>query len=824
MINSSMAEQLRLEEEMKAETRARYFRVHENAQDREDFASTHAGRSIFNHLYKPFLEELNAWTEERLSGKAGRRANAVKMIAEFDDNETLAYIFVSTLINTTLTLNYRDKKKLARMTRVALATTQAIHDELRMRFFAKERKTLLRKIVKDFAQRDLPRRRRRELMIKQFNTQKLQWEAAGWKQGPRLQLGVILIDLFRRATGSIEEYDFYDGPRTIRCISFTKEMITALGDRMDRAADLFTVYMPTVIPPRPWSINALVGGGYYSENVEPYKLVKGAKYEYLAELENRDMSAIIDPLNAIQNTAWRVNPVMLDVLDHIYSHNIDCKGLPTADPKELPPMPVGYNEDPEVTHEHRKACYIVHDYNRRAISKRISVLRTISMASKFAKYDAIYFPMDLDSRGRAYPKVPFLNPQGPDYVKGLLEFSEGKPVYAHDYSLYYLTIAIANAWGQDKLPLDERAQWVEDNQDMLCEVATDPKGDLRWLEADEPFMALRGAMEWLGYCEVGDGYVSHMPVHFDATCSGLQHFSALLRDHVGGFHVNLTSHPERQDIYGAVAKKTQASLEALADTCDIARIALSMGISRSLCKRPVMIVPYAGTFSSCMEYVNDHYKERVEDGEVLPLDLSEIRSKVAPLVAKHVWEAIASTVIAARGAMDWITKTARLASKGGTTPIQWTTPDGFVIQQARYEDKMQRVETYLDGGRIVHLSIVNETKTLNSRKMAQSLSPNYIHSLDACHLRGAVRKAEEIGGMSYAMIHDSFGVHAADMGRFVEECIKPAFVEMYADGNNLERFRDELVINIKDDVEIPELPPQGDLDLNEVLQSQFFFS
>lgn len=824
MMNSSMAEQLRLEEEMLNETRARYFRLHENAQDRDEFSDTHAGRSIFDHLYKPFLDKLNEWTAERVAGKAGRRSNVVKMIEEFGDNETLAFIFVKTLINTTMTLNYRDKKKIARMTRVALVCTQAIHDELRMRYFAENRKALLRKLVKDFDKRDLPRRRRRDQMIKQFNTQKLQWEAEGWKQSNRLPLGVTLIDLFQRATGAIEEFDFYDGPRTIRCLSFTQKMVETLGERMDKAADLFTVYMPMVVPPRPWTNDALVGGGYYSDKVQPYKMVKGAKYEYLAELENRDMSAILEPLNAIQETPWRVNPVMVDVLDHVFSNNIECKGLPPADPKSMPDAPFGIETDEEVAKEYRKDCFMVHDYNRRAISKRISVLRTISMASKFAKYEAIYFPMDLDSRGRAYPKVPFLNPQGPDYVKGLLEFSKGKPVYAHDYSLYYLTIAIANAWGQDKLPLDERAQWVEDNQDMLVEVATDPKTDLRWLQADEPFMALRGALEWLGYAEHGDGYVSHMPIHFDATCSGLQHFSALLRDAEGGLHVNLTSNPERQDIYGAVAKKTEASLRLAADTCDIARVALSMGISRSLCKRPVMIVPYAGTFAACMEYVNDHYKERAENGEALPVELGEIRKTVAPLVAKHVWEAISSTVIAARGAMDWITKTARLASKGNNTPIQWTTPDGFVVQQAKYEEKENRINTYLDGGRRVRLHLSVETPNLDARRMAQSLSPNYIHSLDACHLRGAVRKAEKIGGMSYAMIHDSFGVHAADMGRFVEECIKPAFVEMYDSGDTLEKFRQELVLNIEDTSDVPPMPPMGTLDIHEVNRSQFFFS
>lgn len=823
MVHPMMPEQLLLEEEIRSVTRHRYFKLHEKAEEREDLADTHVGRNVFDHVFAEFLASLEKWYEEKLSGKVGRRSRVAVMLKEFGDTPTVAYIFTKHLINSTLTLQTRDKNKAARQTRVALATTQAIHDELRMRYFEDNRKALLKRIVQDFQQRDLPRRRRRELMIKQFNTQQLEWQAVGWGQSERLQLGIQLLDIFKQSTGMIEDHVVWENKKSINCIGFTQEAIDILRDKMDKAADLFTIYYPTVVPPKEWSNEALIGGGYYSNNVTPYRFVKNAKVKYLSELENRDMSKVIDPINAMQNTGWRINTEMLEVLDFIYSNSIDVKGLPPADPKSVPEAPYNIDDNEDVAAEYRKDCYMVHDANRRAISKRISVLRTVSLARKFSQYEEFFFPYDVDSRGRAYPKVPFLNPQGTDYVKGLLEFSEGKPINTPAQEAY-LAIAVANAWGQDKLALQDRVQWVEDNEVMLQEVANNPMRDRRWLDADEPFMALRGAMEWAGLCQQGEGYISHMPVHFDATCSGLQHFSALLRDAEGGFYVNLTGDDTRQDIYGEVARKATDSIRLEVDTSDFAKIALEIGITRSLCKRPVMIVPYAGTFSSCMEYVNAYYKELIEDGEDLPLTLSEIRKTLTPYVAKHIWAAIASTVIAAREAMDWITHTARLASKGQDAPIQWTTPDGFIIQQAKYEAKGTKIDTYLDGGRRIRSTVVNETQTLDTRKMSQSLSPNYIHSLDACHMRMAICRAMEIGGMSFAMIHDSFGVHAADMEVFVQECIKPAFVQMYEKGNNLELFKDELTVNITDTCSIKELPLSGDLDIYEVLDSQFFFS
>jgi len=823
MQHPMMNEQIALEAEMREATRYRYFRNHEKAEERDEFADTHAGRQTINHLLMKFIEGIEEWCKEKRSGKAGRRPRALKMINEFNDVDTMAAIYLRWVINTTMTTSQGGKGKHARKTRVVLSATQAIHDELRMRFFAENRKALLKKIVKDFQKRELPRRRRRELMVRTFHQQQLEWQAEGWGQSERLNLGLVLLQVLSQTTGVIEEYTQTDGPRTIDCVAFTAEMIEVLADRMDKAANLFTVYYPMVVPPKDWSNEALIGGGYYTENVQPYRLIKDARIKYLSELENRDMQHILDPVNELQRTAWRVNPVMVEVLDKVFSRSLPVPGLPTADPLEIPEPPQGIDVDEDIAKQYKKDCYVVHDTNRRMVSKRIAVLRTISMANRFAKYEEIYFPHDVDSRGRTYPKVPFLNPQGTDYVKSLLEFAEGKPIETPEHE-GYLAVAVANAWGQDKLPLMERAAWVEDNEVMLQEVAHDPLNDLRWTESEDPFMALRGALEWAGLCEYGYGYVSHMPVHFDATCSGLQHFSALLKDEEGGFHVNLTGHETRQDIYKAVAEKAEESLKLEANTCDYSRIALEIGITRGLCKRPVMIVPYAGTFSSCMDYVFEYYKDLVEGGEQLPVDLDVIRSKVSPMVAKHVWHAISSTVIAARSAMDWITATARVASKGTVSPIQWTTPDGFVVQQAKYEEKTRRVETYLDG-KMSKLSVVEKTNKLDSRKMAQSLSPNYIHSMDACHMRMAINRAEGMG-MSFAMIHDSFGVHAADMPVFAEECIKPAFVEMYEDGQNLERFRQELMVNVSEENrgKVKPLPEAGNLDIHEVLDSQFFFS
>ena len=50
------------------------------------------------------------------------------------------------------------------------------------------------------------------------------------------------------------------------------------------------------------------------------------------------------------------------------------------------------------------------------------------------------------------------------------------------------------------------------------------------------------------------------------------------------------------------------------------------------------------------------------------------------------------------------------------------------------------------------------------------------------------------------------------------------FVEMYAGNVALNKFADELKINIAPDAAVRDSPVSGDLDLEDVLSSAFFFS
>ena len=59
---------------------------------------------------------------------------------------------------------------------------------------------------------------------------------------------------------------------------------------------------------------------------------------------------------------------------------------------------------------------------------RSAHLWSVQVAQAFRKEESIYFPHNLDFRGRAYPMHPHLNHLGGDVNRGLLQFADAKPL------------------------------------------------------------------------------------------------------------------------------------------------------------------------------------------------------------------------------------------------------------------------------------------------------------------------------------------------------------------------------------------------------------
>jgi DNA-directed RNA polymerase len=84
----------------------------------------------------------------------------------------------------------------------------------------------------------------------------------------------------------------------------------------------------------------------------------------------------------------------------------------------------------------------------------------------------LYFPHNVDFRGRAYPIPPHLNHLGDDLSRSLLMFAEEKAL--GERGLRWLKIHLANLYGFDKGNFDERETFVMQHLDDIYDSAEKP--------------------------------------------------------------------------------------------------------------------------------------------------------------------------------------------------------------------------------------------------------------------------------------------------------------------------------------------------------------
>lgn len=580
-------------------------------------------------------------------------------------------------------------------------------------------------------------------------------------------------------------------------------------------------HTPLIEKPIDWE--GMHGGGFHSPRFK-YPLIKTeVPISEYKDISPRTLSAI----NRLQSTPWKVNKKILEVMLHASEYDLGWGGLPTTYTAKnyltsCPHTDIHKDFMTKEQKEERKmwraqsAPHYLEQESR--ASKVLSLKRVLIEANRFKENDKLYFAYFLDFRGRIYPKASNLQPQGTDFVKALLMFHDGHPIVTKDAEKYfYMQGANSFGHGLDKKTLEEKKQWVISNKERIVESANNPYDTNGfWLTADEdPWLFLAFCFELKEYLS-NPNFRSHLPIAFDGSCNGLQHLSAMLLDDIGGEAVNLTNKESKQDIYDVVRGKTETLLRGNSDP--LAGQLLKFGITRKACKRPVMIVPYAGTLRACRKYIEEQIiKEGAQNF------FKDNFKEALSLYTSSVWEAIGLTIVKGRDIMSFLGKYAKKIIIEGNmkSTISWRTPNGFEVHQKRLEVKQVNIKTPLGNtikskGYIRNMVAVYTDKTAIG-KHATAIAPNLVHSFDSCHLQETVNSMPK--DTSFAMIHDSFGTHASHAAELSKN-LREVFYNMYKNGKALDVFIEEQGVDLGD----LELPSKGNLDLSLVLKDQFFFS
>lgn len=831
--------QLELEAEAKSSGIKRFRDRVRKAREKGSESNTAYGRTAIKLAIENVANGIRNFLEAANSGKPGRKHLSVTYLNQIDP-EVAAFIGLKVVLD--------EISREAHVTNTAVRIGTYIQNEVRLKNFKDSVPRLFKKVEDQVKSMKIGRQI--DIMRHTATKHNVDPEWEDWPKGDRASIGFKILEIIENSTPYIRlttvQRSKNKKERVLTATPLIDQLISKITERMEV---LNPAYLPCVIPPKRW--DAPIGGGYYENRIEPLKLVKSQSnaYQQILTTKTDQMKLVYSGVNAMQDSAWVINKRVLDVARTMWEEDWGQAGLPDRENRSLPEKPQDIDTNDTARIEWKREATKVYDFNAKIISKRLLTSKTLWLASRFANEEAIYFPYTLDFRSRAYCVPSALNPQGNDLARGLLTFAKGKPIDDKE-ALDWLKIHGANAWGSssqqwhgpglDKLGFGARLAWIGFAEDDIVKCAEHPFDETWWMNAEHPWQFLAFCFEFAEFKKKGFGFVSHLPIAMDGTCNGLQHFAAMMRDEIGGEAVNLVpliiddsdqdqEYEERSadiqfDVYSQVAErvqeKLQQAIEHKSDKAEMAENWLVYGVDRKLCKRPVMTMPYGGTQFGMMKGIQEDIESSFQNGK--PHPWGENVAPAASYISKLIWESIGEIVRSARTARDWMENLARIAAKHDKD-IQWVTPVGFPVLQAPRELDSAYVYTTLGDGIRKKITLAEESDRLDTRKHISSLSPNFVHSLDASALYLTIDKAVAAGVNSFAMIHDSYGVPAAD-AETMNRCLREAFVEMYQQHDVMQELHDSIAASLPDGVELPDPPAKGKLDMTEVLESEFFFN
>jgi DNA-directed RNA polymerase len=438
------------------------------------------------------------------------------------------------------------------------------------------------------------------------------------------------------------------------------------------------------------------------------------------------------------------------------------------------------------------------------------------VARRFLDEPRFWFAWRRDYRGRIYPLAKAgPNPQSDDAGRSLLEFAEGKPL--GERGIQWLMIHFASTFGLDKHTRAERLWYALHHKKDIMEAAADPAKHDWWLQAKKPWEVLAAIFELAAAWDSGDPrqYISHLPIPLDATSSGIQHLVLLMRDHKVAPLVNLTKGGRPSDLYALVGDAMKAVVDADMHNCaPLLRTLLGdSGLRRDLAKPPTMTFAYGSTTSAIRKQIKKVLKKA---GIWLDCDYETWKAAVTYL-AKVIDNERGRQLEFPEAAMGWLQRVAELLAVKNR-PFEWITPTGSRCRQSKHHKDPNGKIRFAGMGA---LCFAEPTDELNVTKQKNAAAPNFVHSLDAAHLSMTVTACREQGIRSFALAHDSYAVLAADVDT-LRKVLPEQFVKLHA----VDRL-DELVKYLRarhPDIEFPDPPPRGELDISDITESEYSFN
>ncbi|MGH7870266.1 MAG: hypothetical protein ACREP9_22145, partial [Candidatus Dormibacteraceae bacterium] len=426
-------------------------------------------RSLMDGWLHKVAIQVQEWVEQHTRSRSNIKPIAHQFLRDCDP-------FVSALIALRCVLDGVATKQGAEITTLARRIGSEVEHEQKVRLWEKQAPGLYHDRQKRLKLQGADARHTRRVNIHEFNRLMSEGKfGTGWQDWTpteHVSVGAALLNCLMIGTGwfthePMETGDSKKDPPF--CLVFKPGMDKWIHDRLAKIEECSPALTPTVIPPKRWS--SMMDGGYWTPYVHHRDLISfkaiqvDQRFNARQEYNALAMPRVYQALHFLQETPWRINQRIYKVVHEALQNHCTWGGLPNYRMADSPPLPIEVGmlspskrkawRESEAGRKWRREVSEAMAKDIENVVHRKRAERILGVVEGYKDFGCFYFPHYLDWRGRMYPIPQFLQPQGDDLAKGLLEFAEGKLVRGAAAEKW-LAINVASAWGNDKISFEDR--------------------------------------------------------------------------------------------------------------------------------------------------------------------------------------------------------------------------------------------------------------------------------------------------------------------------------------------------------------------------------
>lgn len=677
-------------------------------------------------------------------------------------------------------------------TSAGISAARAVEMELKGKLFAKENPYMfLYSDSMSESRRFMGARKYSELMrlvkTEQCSPNSLFLNDYSWATQAKAHLGLVMLHLFRAATGYIDIKNVMEPGRRnlIAKVSLTASFLSNTEDLKEILELSRPVLLPITTQPKNWCLHQPEIGGYEARFVGLVKPGRNPEAYDKEGLYTGHYGTVLYALNRLQATAYEINPGVKGAATFFRLNPDKLNGVPEdVCPPQSVRMPLRQDYPDRRSFGFHKARWAVTE--ERNSTLRVRFHRTLTLAGE-VDYSTdygkrpFYFPCHLDYRSRMYPAASnMFNFQGSDLSRGLLQYHAGEVLNFHGKT--ELKLHGANMFGLSRVTEEHKLQWVDLHEAEIMASAEAPITNRFWAEADKPWQFLAFCKDYRTSTLYGSP--SRCICTADASASGFQLMSLLTGDEKLAKLTNLIPSEERHDLYDYITSLVLPEVVSQQERWPSLKFILDRGLTRDLVKGPVMGIPYGITVVGMSRIIGDMMLDWLQRKAPPTLKDTERYIDGSARLTTIIYNTVFSEFPKLRTLLSALRLTASLRIGAGKG-LEWTTPSGFPWRQAIREQTTTIIRPTIAPGTRVWADIMENTEKLDVRKNVMAVTPNFIHSLDAAVMHHAIWAMPTNAPIT--TIHDCIGTQANHMPAF-KNAYKTSLTQMFLGKNLLHSF------------------------------------